>query len=133
MNRAVVVMLGALVIAAAASSSSQTEAPLIVAYMTSSDGELVPVARFDGTNWRNSWPEPIHNDVPLPVRTVKEIPRAWLGQPVPLTWMVWSQATGKHGSIWAMSEWGKESQTIVLFEVSARGVRKLTSADVSGC
>jgi hypothetical protein len=37
------------------------------------------------------------------------------------------------GSIWAMSEWGKESQTIVLFEVSARGVRKLTSADVSGC
>jgi hypothetical protein len=95
MNRAVVVMLGALVIAAAASSSSQTEAPLIVAYMTSSDGELVPVARFDGTNWRNSWPEPIHNDVPLPVRTVKEIPRAWLGQPVPLTWTVWSQATGK--------------------------------------
>jgi len=37
------------------------------------------------------------------------------------------------GSIWAMSEWGIESQTIVLFDVSAKGVRKLTSADVSGC
>jgi hypothetical protein len=36
-------------------------------------------------------------------------------------------------SIWAMSEWGKESQTIVLFDVSANGVRTLTSADVSGC
>jgi len=36
-------------------------------------------------------------------------------------------------SIWAMSEWGKESQTIVLFDVAATRVRKLTSADVSGC
>jgi hypothetical protein len=36
-------------------------------------------------------------------------------------------------SIWAMSEWGKESQTIVLFDVSAEGVRTLTSAEVSGC
>ena len=36
-------------------------------------------------------------------------------------------------SIWAMSEWGKESQTIVLFDISANSVRKLTSADVSGC
>ena len=37
------------------------------------------------------------------------------------------------GSIWAMSEWGKESKTIVLFDVSAKRVRRLTSADVSGC
>ena len=37
------------------------------------------------------------------------------------------------GSIWAMSEWGIESHTIVLFEISAKGVRKLTSADISGC
>lgn len=37
------------------------------------------------------------------------------------------------GSIWVMSEWGKESQTIVLFEISAKGVRKLTSAEISGC
>ena len=36
-------------------------------------------------------------------------------------------------SIWAMSEWGIESQTIVLFDVSAKGVRKLTSADIGGC
>jgi hypothetical protein len=37
------------------------------------------------------------------------------------------------GSIWAMSEWGKESQTIVLFEISAHRVRKLISTEISGC
>jgi hypothetical protein len=55
----------------------------------------VPIARFDGTVWRNTWPEPIQRDAPLPVRTVGEIPRAWLGRPVPLTWTAWSEATGK--------------------------------------
>ena len=37
------------------------------------------------------------------------------------------------GSIWAMSEMGKESQDIVLFDVSDTAVRKLTSALVDGC
>jgi hypothetical protein len=96
MTRRVVLILGALVSAAAAAAlGAQAETPLIVAYMAS-DGELVPVARYDGTGWRNTWPELIERDAPLPVRTVSEIPRAWLGQPVPLTWMAWSQATGKH-------------------------------------
>lgn len=95
MNRGVVVILGALVSAAAAAAlAGQAQAPLIVAYIAS-DGELVPIARYDGTGWRNTWPEPIRHDAPLPVRTIGEIPRAWLGQPVPLTWMAWSQATGK--------------------------------------
>jgi hypothetical protein len=35
--------------------------------------------------------------------------------------------------IWAMSEWGIESQTVVLFEISDKSARKLTSADISGC
>jgi hypothetical protein len=95
MNRAVLVVLETLLSAAAgASAAGQTEAPLIVAYI-SSDGELVPVARFDGTNWRNTWPEPIPEDVPLPVRELGEIPQAWLGQSVPLTWTTWSGATGR--------------------------------------
>jgi hypothetical protein len=95
MNRAVLVVLGTLLSAAAgASAAGQTEAPLIVAYI-SSDGELVPVARFDGTNWRNTWPEPIPEDVPLPVRELGEIQQAWLGQSVPLTWTTWSGATGR--------------------------------------
>lgn len=93
-NWATIVALGTLLTAAAAASpAAQTEAPLIVAYITS-DGELVPVARFDGTSWRNTWPEPIPDDVPLPVRELREIPRAWLGQSVPLTWTTWSPATG---------------------------------------
>jgi hypothetical protein len=95
MSRAVVVVVGVLVSAAAAAAlSGQAQAPLIVAYMTL-DGELVPIARYDGTGWRNTWPEPIEHDTPLPVRTVEEIPTDWLGQPVPLTWTAWSKATEK--------------------------------------
>jgi hypothetical protein len=95
MTRTVVLVLGALVSAAAAAPlAGQAQAPLIVAYMEA-NGELVPIARYDGTRWRNTWPEPIDRDAPLPVRTVAKIPRAWLGQPVPLTWIAWSQATGK--------------------------------------
>lgn len=95
MNRGIVLILGALMTAtAAAPLAGQARAPLIVAYLAS-DGELVPVARYDGSRWLNTWPEPIEHDAPLPVRTVGEIPRAWLGQPVPSTWTAWSQATGK--------------------------------------
>ncbi|MET0215045.1 MAG: hypothetical protein ABW292_18680 [Vicinamibacterales bacterium] len=98
MNRGIVVVLGALVSAAApAALAGQARAPLIVAYIAS-DGELVPIARYDGTSWRNTWPEPIEDGAPLPVRTVSEIPRAWLGQPVPLTWTAWSQ-TGKQQEV----------------------------------
>jgi hypothetical protein len=95
MNRPVVVILGVLVSAAVASAlAGQAQTPLIVAFIAD-DGELVPVARYDGTGWRNTWPEPIRDNAPLPVRTIGEIPEAWLGQPVPLTWMAWSKATGK--------------------------------------
>ena len=95
MSRGMVLILGALVSATAgAPLPGQVQATLIVAYMAS-DGELVPVARYDGTGWLNTWPEPIQHDAPLPVRTVGEIPEAWLGQPVPSTWTAWSQATGK--------------------------------------
>jgi hypothetical protein len=91
MNRGIVVLLGALVsVAAGAALAGQPRQPLIVAYIAA-DGELVPVARYDGTSWRNTWPKPIEDDAPLPVRTVDEIPKAWLGQPVPLTWTAWSQ------------------------------------------
>ena len=96
MNRGIVVVLGTVlsVVAPPVPLAGQARAPLIVAYMTS-DGELVPIARYDGTAWSNTWPEPIEHDAPLPVRTVGEIPRAWLGQPVPSTWSAWSEATGK--------------------------------------
>jgi hypothetical protein len=94
MNRAVIVALVAILNAAAASAAGQAHAPLVVAYMTS-DGELVPIARYNGTVWRNTWPEPIENGAPLPVRTVSEIPTGWLGQRVPLSWTAWSLATGK--------------------------------------
>ena len=95
MNRAVVVILAVLAsVAAAETLAAQSPARLIVAYLTT-DRELVPVARYDGTSWTNSWPDPIPTDAPLPVRTIGDIPRIWLGQPVPLTWTAWFPATGK--------------------------------------
>jgi len=94
MNRIPGVTLALCVTMSMASLAGQALPPLVVAYMTS-DGELVPVARLQGSNWLNTWPEPIQDDAPLPVRKVSEIPRDWLGQPVPLTWTAWSTATGK--------------------------------------
>src|SRR5688500_17528405 len=94
MSRAVVILGTLLSAAAAAAFAGQARAPLIVAYVVS-DGEMVPIARYDGRAWRNTWPAPIERDTPLPVRTIDEIPRAWLGQPVPLTWFVWSEGTAK--------------------------------------
>ena len=115
MNRGIVVVLGALVSAAAAAApAGQAREPLIVAYIAS-DGELVPVARYDGTSWRNTWPEPIEDDAPLPVRTVGAIPMAWLGQPVPLTWTAWSQ-TGqqRHVTVTGVDRDGACVQAITL-------------------
>jgi len=94
MRGSVALVLGAL-LSAGAALAAQAQGPLIVAYMES-NGELVPVARYDGARWRNTWPEPIDRDAPLPVRSVASIPGTWLGQPVPLTWTTWSEATGSH-------------------------------------
>lgn len=94
MSRAVVILGTLLSAAAAAAFAGQARAPLIVAYVVS-DGELVPIARYDGTAWRNTWPDLIERDTPLPVRTIDDIPRSWLGQPVPLTWTAWSESTAK--------------------------------------
>ena len=95
MNRAVVLGVGGLAIAVA-TVAAQAPPPgrLIVAFMNS-DGELAPVARYDGKVWRHTWPEPIEFDAPLPVRAVGEIPNTWLDQPVPLQWTAWSQDTGQ--------------------------------------
>ena len=106
MSRMVIVILGTLLSAAAAAGlAGQTHAPLIVAYMTS-DGELVPIASVVAFSTAEG---KLSRYTPIGILR--------LGM----------------GSIWAMSEWGIESQTIVLFELAGKGVRKLTLADVSGC
>jgi hypothetical protein len=75
MIRRFVLVLGALVsTVASAALTAQAHGPLIVAYLEST-GELVPIARYDGARWLNTWPEPIDRDAPLPVRSVAEIPK----------------------------------------------------------
>jgi hypothetical protein len=95
MTRVFDVVAGAfLSIAGATTVCTEAQAPLIVAYITQ-DNELVPVARYDGMNWPNTWPEPIEHHAPLPVHSLETIPNAWLGQPVPRTWTTWSPSTGQ--------------------------------------
>jgi hypothetical protein len=56
--------------------------PFIVAV---ADGTtLLPVARFTGSRWVNTWPPPGDEDDPVPA--LADIPTAWLGQPVPRAW-----------------------------------------------
>jgi hypothetical protein len=49
---------------------------------------LEPVARFTGTDWVNTWPEPDEHDAPVP--DLPHVPTAWLGKPVPRQWVLWS-------------------------------------------
>jgi hypothetical protein len=94
-NRAVVVLAGTLAVAAATlAAQAPPQGRLVIAYMNH-DGELTPVARYDGKVWRHTWPDPIEHDAPFPVRAVGEMPRAWLDQPVPLQWTAWLQDAAK--------------------------------------
>src|ERR1039457_3238471 len=46
--------------------------------------QLEPIARFTGTEWANTWPEPAEDDVPVP--ELSNVPTSWLGKPVPRDW-----------------------------------------------
>jgi len=45
---------------------------------------LVPIARFTGSAWVNTWPRPEDGGTPIP--SLANIPTSWLGKPVPTTW-----------------------------------------------
>ena len=66
----------------------QAVAPFVVAIERSggrgTEHFLLPIARYTGTNWINTWPVP--DDVDRPVPPLAQIPAAWLGGPVPMTW-----------------------------------------------
>jgi hypothetical protein len=61
-------------------------APFVVG-VTSWNGAIQVLGRFDGNSWVNTWP---HVDDPsLPVPRLVDVPAAWLGKPVPREWHVW--------------------------------------------
>lgn len=93
--------------------------PLILG-VVDSDGKLLPVARFDGRRWRNTWTTQIERHEPLPFFSISEIPEEWLGRGVPRTWSVLEahgrltiEATG-------VSRWDRCISPIVL-QTTSRG------------
>lgn len=89
---AVIVVLG-LGSGPATPTTSQVSTPFVVA--VSEGAWLFPVARYDGQGWLNTWPEPEEDGVPVP--RLAEIPRAWLGGPVPTAWTLWFSTGGSVG------------------------------------
>src|SRR5262245_39360786 len=68
-----------------AQRQSQQPGPFIVA--VAMGNTLLPVARYNGSRWANTWPPPADRDTPVPA--LNEIPTAWLAQRVPIGWTVW--------------------------------------------
>jgi hypothetical protein len=56
---------------------------------------LLPIARFTGSTWINTWPQPEEEGVPVP--GLSDIPIGWLGQAAPRDWRLWGRdgATSK--------------------------------------
>lgn len=74
------------VAALSAIPAAQRVAPFTLAVVQSGGDAslLLPVARFTGTEWLQTWPAPEDMDVPVP--DLSAIPRSWLGGPVPRMW-----------------------------------------------
>jgi hypothetical protein len=48
---------------------------------------LLPIARFTGSTWINTWAQPEDDGVPVP--GLSDIPTSWLGQAAPRDWTLW--------------------------------------------
>ena len=62
------------------------KAPMAVG-IVDDDNHLLPIARFAGTEWVNTWPQP--EDAGAPVPPLSKVPEQWLGGRVPRQWTVW--------------------------------------------
>jgi hypothetical protein len=74
------------VLVGAAQRPSPPNAPFMVSVVQRT-GALIPIARFDGSAWKNEWPAGPPNATP---NTTQNIPRAWAGgQEFPSNWNLW--------------------------------------------
>lgn len=55
-------------------------------------GDLLPIARFTGREWVNTWPPPEEAEVPVP--KLPDVPVTWLGMRVPIVWKLWFSTGG---------------------------------------
>lgn len=83
-------VLGALVCVALAVVAATAQSSFILGVFVGVDehgGQLLPVARFDGRVWTNSWPSP--DSEAVAINRLDQIPRAWLGSRPPRVWTTW--------------------------------------------
>jgi hypothetical protein len=86
----IVLTLTVLAEGAGAVQSGSEWPPYVVAVY---DGTtLLPVARYEGGRWLNTWPEPEDDSVPVP--SLDQVPKQWLGRPVPTEWTLWFTTGG---------------------------------------
>ena len=88
-----VCLLGCLMALWAPVAAGQVAADQFIVGVLRANGIIIPFARYDGTHWANSWPEPIYR-TPAPL---EQIPREWLGgNDLTPNWRLWLPAGSTH-------------------------------------
>jgi hypothetical protein len=85
--KAALSFLAGAVLAAVPWAFAQSPSQIVVAVnLQRSPGAtaILPVARFTGTQWVQTWPGPVDGRTPAPA--LADIPESWLGGPVPMHW-----------------------------------------------
>lgn len=101
-----------LVLLSASSSPSKT-APFTVA-VVDAGGRLLPVTRFDGRRWLNTWTLQLERHEPLPVSSIDDIPTRWLGRPVPREWAMFAGAEWHTIRTTGVGRWDRCISPVVL-------------------
>jgi hypothetical protein len=89
--RPAIVVLGCLIAGRPAVAQSPAAPPAFVVAVDEG-GTLLPLARYGAGRWLNTWPEPEEDSKPVPA--LADVPRAWLGRPVPSEWTLWPTGGG---------------------------------------
>lgn len=89
--RTTVALLGGMIAARPAGAQAPT-APAAFVVAVSEGETLLPLARFEGGRWLNTWPEPEEDSKPVPA--LADVPAGWLGRPVPIDWTLWFTGGG---------------------------------------
>jgi hypothetical protein len=74
-------------------SYARTEGSSLNVAVVDGDGPLLPIARYTGRKWVNTWPD--LEDAEAPVPSLQRVPRSWLGKGIPLRWTVWFTTGGR--------------------------------------
>ena len=77
-------------------AAGQVAAEKFIVGVLRANGIIIPFARYDGTHWVNSWPEPAYRPS-APPAPLEQIPREWLGENgLAPNWRLWLPAGTTH-------------------------------------